>query len=275
MGGSSSGGEGSDERGPFMAWAAKRRELMGVKGEGVPDGLLKDRRCDELAEQNGQWVISSGGTSDWQPLGAFGKPLSEVQFGRFDPNVRDHRLGVTLRTTHAFWRSPDGQWFVTPLSGPDWQLVGGSSFPMSQLRFGDFTGDGVTDVLAVESGHWAISESARGQWHQLNPTLREPVANLFIANMDPDDNIDDVLRLDRKAERVQVGEQVTLTWWRSRNGTEPWRKWKQYVFTYPVLGPLNQPTPEFISPAYGLAGRFGAAPGGGTLVIDPSRFGQF
>ncbi len=40
MGGSSSGGEGSDERGPFMAWAAKRREFMGVKGEGVPDGLL-------------------------------------------------------------------------------------------------------------------------------------------------------------------------------------------------------------------------------------------
>ncbi len=43
MGGSSSGGEGSDERRPFMAWAAKRREFMGVKGEGVPDGLLKDR----------------------------------------------------------------------------------------------------------------------------------------------------------------------------------------------------------------------------------------
>jgi hypothetical protein len=42
-------------------------------------------------------------------------PLSEVQFGRFDPRARDHRPGVTRKTTHAFWRSPDGTWYVTPL----------------------------------------------------------------------------------------------------------------------------------------------------------------
>jgi hypothetical protein len=59
-----------------------------------------------------------------------------------------------------------------------------------------------------------------------------------------------------------------LTWWRSRNGTEPWTQWKQYVFTYQV-------SPETIAPAYGYAGRFGVAPGGGTLLIDPNRMGHF
>ena len=230
-----------------------------------------DLRCDVLAEQNGQWVISSGGSGDWQPLGAFGVPLSEVEFGRFDPRQRDHRPGVTRRTTHAFQRASDGQWFVTPLSGPDWKPVQSSSFPMNQLRFGDFTGDGVTDVLAVESGRWAISESATSPWRRLNASLGDAVRILFIANMDADDNIDDILRLER--EEIQVNDRprenrVKFTWWRSKNGIEPWRRWKEYTFRY-VVGP------EFVPPYVGFAGRFGAAPGGGTLVIDPSRFGHF
>jgi hypothetical protein len=231
-----------------------------------------DVHCDVLADRDGEWVISSGGTTDWKSLGTFGKPLSEVQFGRFDPSVRDHRPGATLLTTHAFWRRADGQWFVTPLSHPDWQPVQSSGFPISKLRFGSFTGNGTTDVLAVENGHWSISETAAGPWRTLNPKLSDPVENLYIANMDPDDNIDDILRLDRKIEaRTQFGfeyQHVELTWWRSQNGTEPWKEWKTYVFDYPVV-------PETVPVYSGFAGRFGAAPGGGTLVIDENRIGQF
>ncbi|MGH6834675.1 MAG: hypothetical protein ACREC9_03810 [Methylocella sp.] len=232
-----------------------------------------DLRCDVLADHNGQWVISSGGTGDWKPLGSFGVRLSEVQFGRFDPSVRDHRPGATLKTTHAFWRRADGQWFVTPLSRPDWRPVQSSGFPMNKLRFGNFTGDGVTDVLAVENGHWAISEAATGQWRQLNATLSDPVENLYIANMDPDDNIDDILRLDRNVQTYKIGlfwyQHVELTWWRSKNGTEPWQEWKSYAFDYSPFAPETVPV------YYGFAGRFGAAPGGGTMVIDSSRVGRF
>ena len=39
-----------------------------------------------------------------------------------------------------------------------------SGFPMSALRFGDFDGDGVTDVLAKENGRWAISSGAALPW---------------------------------------------------------------------------------------------------------------
>jgi hypothetical protein len=232
-----------------------------------------DLRCDVLADHDGQWEISSGGTGDWKPLGRFDVPLSEVQFGRFDPSQRDHRPGATRRTTHAFWRKPtDRQWRVTPLSSPDWKPVQSSRFPMKQLRFGDFTGDGVTDVLAVENGRWAISESATGTWRRLNSRLGNAVENLIIANMDPNDNIDDILRLERQIKRTQIGSlsrvRTTFTWWRSKNGTEPWRKWKDYVFEF-------IDSREVVLPTFGFAGRFGAAPGGGTLVIDQNRLGHF
>lgn len=229
-----------------------------------------DLRCDVLAEQDGQWVISSGGTGNWQSLGAFGAPLSEVQFGRFDPNQRDHRPGVTRRTTHAFRRAPNGQWFVTPLSKPDWKPVQSSSLQMNQLRFGDFNGDGVTDVLAVDGGHWAISESASSPWRRLNASLGDGVGSLFIANMDRDDNIDDILRLEQQTvsiARERLGR-IILTWWRSRNGIEPWQLWKKYVFEFDPLSGLAPPV-------FGFVGRFGAAPGGATLAIDPDRLGHF
>jgi hypothetical protein len=238
-----------------------------------------DNRCDvlmELPSDSGQWFISSGGMTDpfATPLGNFGHPLNEVRFGRFDPTVRDHRIGVTLPTTHAFWRRADGQWFVTPLTHPEWKPVQSSSFPLSQLRFGSFTGDGETDVLAVENGHWSISKAGAGPWVTLNSTLSDPVENLYIANMDADDNVDDILRLDRKIT-VTLGnnepeETVKLTWWRSKNGTEPWKVWKTYSFQY------RQNDPEIVPVRFGFVGRFGRALGqGSSLVIDQNRMGSF
>jgi hypothetical protein len=242
-----------------------KKQRLGDVRLGYFDG---DARCDVLAEQDGQWVISSAGTGDWKPLGAFGA-LSDVVFGRFDPDIRDHRPNATRPTTHAFRRADDGQWFVTPLSGPHWQLVQSSSIPMSKLQFGDFNGDGVTDVLAVVNGRWAISESARGNWRQINATLGDPVGELLIANMDADDNIDDILRLERKFQPLgTVNMRATLTWWRSKNGIEPWQRWKEHVFQY-------TPSADTVTPGIAFAGRFGAAPGGGTLVIDQNRLGHF
>jgi hypothetical protein len=221
-----------------------------------------DLVCDVLAESGGEWRISSGGRGMWKSIGAFGAPLAEVAFGRFDPNVRDHRPGATRRTTHAFRRAPDGQWFVTPLAAPDWQPVQSSSFPMDRLRFGDFTGDGVTDVLAVVSGRWAISESARSEWRRLNPDLGDAVAPLLIADLD-NDNIDDSIRLKTEGG----GGTLKLTWWVSDDGRSRWRKLKTFSFgTYAIAA----------SPGlFGFAGRFGAAPGGGVLLTDPDRKGRF
>jgi hypothetical protein len=225
-----------------------------------------DKRCDVLTESGAQWVIASGGTGPWQSIGAFGAPLGEVAFGRFDPGVRDHRPGVTRRTTHAFRRTPSGEWLVTPLSAPAWQHAQSSSFPMSKLRFGDFTGDGVTDVLAVQNGRWSISDSAHGGWQRLNPYLAEDVGSLFIADLN-NNNIDDLIRLERTERRTRGDIEETFTWWVSDDGRSRWRKLKVYTWTHPALAP--------VPPVFAFAGRFGAAPGGGVLLIDHNRIGHF
>ena len=248
---------------PWSYLTARTERLEQVR-LGYFDGDLK---CDVLTQSGDQWVISSGGTGPWTSIGVFGAPLAEVAFGQFDPNRRDHRAGRTRRTTHVFRRLPDGQWQVTPLSAAAWTNVQKSSFPMSKLRFGDFTGDGVTDLLAVNGGRWAISESARGKWSRLNPRLSDDVSRLFIADMNHD-NIDDLLKLSVTA--VPLGPQVfriTYTWYVSDNGRSPWRVLKRYVWNLPQGQPILS--------GRAFAGRFGAAPGGGVLVTGPDRIGNF
>ena len=170
--------------------------------------------------------------------------------------------GTRYSTTHAFRRTQSGQSQVTPLSTRDWRDVQSSSFPMNMLRFGDFTGDGVTDVLAVQGGRWSISESGTGPWQRLNEYLDDDVRSLFIADLN-NNNIDDLIRL----ERVTVGSRAEradmYTWFVSDDGRSPWRKLTSY--TLPIGG----------SPVFADAGRFGAAPGGGVLLIDHNRVGNF
>ena len=218
-----------------------------------------DLRCDVLTQNGADWVIASGGSAAWRSIGRFGAPLDEVAFGRFDPRIRDHRPGATRRTTHAFRRIPNGEWLVTPLSTPAWEHAQSSSFPLRDLRFGDFTGDGVTDVLAVQGGRWSISESARGSWRILNRSLSDDVRTLYVADLNHN-NIDDLIRLE--VRRVPAKE--TFTWFVSEDGRGPWRQLKSYT---PAFASGNDPV--------AFAGRFGAAPGGGLLLIDRARLGHF
>ena len=253
------------------SWMADRTERLRDVRLGYFDG---DAKCDVLTQDaTGAWVIASGGRGSWTSIGSFGVPLAEVVFGQFDPSVRDQRPGVTRRTTHAFRRAPNGQWFVTALAHVDWQPVQSSNKPLSELRFGDFTGDGVTDVLSVDGGRWSISESARGPWRRINTALGSAVRPLLLANMDADDNVDDLLDVQRSVVPISVGNavrsyRVTLTERRSRNGTAAWTTWQQRQWTVPV-------SPEYVVPVWAFAARFGAAPGGGTMLIDPTRHGDF
>ena len=225
-----------------------------------------DNKCDVLAESNGAWVISSGGTGQWHPFTQAHAPWDQIAFGRFDPSQRDHRPGATRRTTHAFWRTPNGQWKIAKLEGPDqgWKDVASSGFPMSALRFGDFDGDGVTDVLSVESGHWAISSAAAGSWRRINQTLGDKVGGLFIADVD-NNNKDDLIRMKAKGVSGSGANlTVTIEWEISFDGATPWRPLKTYRFSTTA----GQTMPVF-------AGRFGTAPGAGVLTVNPGGIGQF
>ena len=261
-------------------WSFLRADptLLGDVRLGDVDG---DGRCDFVKDAgDGSWLVASGGTADWKPFGNFATPLIEVQFGRFDPGMPDFNRGIRA-PTHAFRRDSNGAWFVTPLSEPGgWTNVGSSSFPLSSLRFGDFTGDGVTDVLGNEAGHWAISKSARAQWTNLNPTLNDPVqpvfiANntvsyMFIANMDAGDNVDDVLRLDVPIVGIQGNTTVPATWRRSLNGSAPWSAFKSYGFS--IDGDHIE---DYVAPGAAFVGQFRGDPGASILTVDANRIGHF
>lgn len=218
-----------------------------------------DLRCDVLAQNTGSgaWEISSGGTAPWRVLGNFGVPLDQVALGNFDPNRRDHRAGRTRITTHAFRRAPDGQWYVTALAAPNWQPAQSSSYPMNKLRFGDFTGDGVTDVLAVQGGRWSISESATGGWQRLNPTLSDDVEYLLIADVD-NDNTDDILRISGGWPGKEGGWEVS---WGGRTAWQTLKNLSGLELTNKTL--------------YIYAGRFDESPGADPLVVDGTRRGHF
>ena len=252
-----------------------------------------DKRCDvleELQNQPGSWYISRGGVSAFEPLAkdSFGHalnfihPLSEVRFGNFNPAIHDH-TGRFI--TGAFWRDSTGGWFVTPLNKVDWQHIGGSGFPLSDLKFGDFDGDGITDVLAVVAGRWAISSAGRGTWKQWNQSLGDAVHDLYVANMDASDPNDDLLKLEFSSRRDNSQSPIVTTnikWWRSQNATTPWKLWKSYTF-------VCDSSADNVAIACGATylGKFAAIPrvyakptdqkqeGAGTLAIDAFRQGHF
>jgi hypothetical protein len=253
-------------------------QVTGLVRLGDFDG---DGKCDALTDAGGGvWLISRGLAGHWETFGNYLAPLADVQFGRFDPNqaeahpVMRHPVRRRHPITHVFWRGEGGFWLVTPLGQPHlWTVVGSSSFPLSELRFGDFTGDSVTDVLAIEQGHWSISASARSQWQTLNGNMNQPVKapNIYIANMDSDDDIDDVLRLDQQSDQGHESSITkTLAWQRSQNGTGNWQQWRApYRFEY------KKDNPDFVDPSFGFVGRFSADANSVTMVIDENRQPHF
>ncbi|MDQ5858472.1 MAG: hypothetical protein M3542_09395, partial [Acidobacteriota bacterium] len=110
--------------------------------------------------------------------------------------------------------------------------------------------------------HWEISESAVGSWRPLNRRLSDNVSTLFIADLNHN-NVDDLLRLHFKGAS---STSVRLEWWVSDDGTSDWRFLKGYDF--PITFGQSRSL-------FGLAGRFGTAPGGGVLTPDFSRIGHF
>ncbi len=218
-----------------------------------------DNRCDVLAANGDSWEVASGGTEVWRPIGNFAVPMSEVVLGRFGPQPAG--LGPT---SYAFRRASNGQWYVTSLAAPSWQPVQSSSIPFAKLRFADFTGDGVTDVLAVQGGRWSISESATGSWQTLNSKLSNDLDSVTLADLD-NDRREDMVRFEKSGTsslKVSVS-------WGGRSGWTPLTTITGIAFPAPVF------QGQTVLPLYSFAGRFDAAGGEDLLIVDTKRNGRF
>jgi hypothetical protein len=138
--------------------------------------------------------------------------------------------------------------------------VQSSSFPLSDLHFGDFNNDRITDVIAVQGGHWSVSWGAKSPWQTLNPSLSSSLKSLIIADINHNGS-DDILRYTATSELAGKWEVS----WDGRSGWQPLA-----IMTWPEA---YQP----LRPAYsvlGFAGRFSNPAETTLLVVDLTRLGR-
>jgi hypothetical protein len=69
-----------------------------------------------------------------------------------------------------------------------------SNIPLRELGFGDFDGDGLTDVVAVYEGVWSVwSPANQIGFKPLNPRLSDSLASVLITDLDSN-GVDDIVR---------------------------------------------------------------------------------
>ncbi len=226
-----------------------RSETLGSIGLGDFDG---DGRCDVFAVQGRSWNISRGGTAPMVPLPGTDDIASRSASSRsvISTVIATPTSSVATPTVNGSPSRP------ASIHGP---LSQSSSFPLSALRFGDFDGNGVTDVISISGGRWAVSWGARSTWEQLNPDLSSSLASVSIANVDgiPGDDIVRYVREDAISGRWEV----------SSGGAGPWTTLTSFSYPDTYQNRLLNLTAYMKT----FVGRFDAWNGADVLALEYSR----
>ncbi|MBI2571370.1 MAG: VCBS repeat-containing protein [Candidatus Schekmanbacteria bacterium] len=124
--------------------------------------LSGDAVTDVLLPAGRSWFISAGAQVVWAHLNASDALLAELACADFDGDEKAD-----------LFRAHDGYWYLSLGGTSEWgdesgtagQPLNTSSIPLSDLRFGDFNGDGKTDVFHVASGgQWQVSFGGSTAW---------------------------------------------------------------------------------------------------------------
>ena len=83
----------------------------------------------------------------------------------------------------------NNQWRYLPNAENGWQDLNASSKPFSELRFGDFDGDGVTDVFTISGNQWRYSSAGLSSWIDLN-SASVPLEDLRFGDFNGDGKTD-------------------------------------------------------------------------------------
>jgi FG-GAP-like repeat len=135
----------------------------------------RDGRTDVIAVHGANVDISWGGLSPWQTINVVAWPISEIAVGDFDG---DGIADLFLAT--------GSQWFYAP-GGRNWTLFADSSIRTHDLRFGDFTHAGHTQVLGISASHeWQIVRHIGGTWESLGPAGHANLADLVVGDFNGD-----------------------------------------------------------------------------------------
>jgi hypothetical protein len=158
-------------------------------GDGVTDVFLATGTA---------WFYSRGGSQPWTYLQPSGLLTRDLAFADVDHD------GVT----DVLWRAPNGTLYYWKDGKGDPIALTSVPVPVSQLRFGDFDGDGKTDIFYTQNGNWNFFYSRTRTWG-LPGGSSFPVADLLFADVDGDGKTD-VLGVSGNH------------WSYSSSGTQPW-----------------------------------------------------
>jgi hypothetical protein len=166
------------------AGKAEWRYLSGGRTDSTANLLFGDfdgdGRTDVVGINGTNLMVSWGGVSDWEVLNSLppGASITDLAVGNFvDDYLGDKRDDI-------FW-ADGSSWHVSSGGSGPFNVVNTSSFRVKDLRFGDFDGDGKTDVFGVVAHSWSYSKSASGSWASgfLQEALA-PVSDLVVGDFD-------------------------------------------------------------------------------------------
>jgi len=156
----------------------------------------------DIMEANGkEWFVSYGGATGWQHLNFSKLPVKDLRFGHFN------RAGDERKKADIF-AIVNGQWSVSYGGTSEWYKLNDAIWGnLGDLVFGDFNGDGITDI-ATDFGKtaqqmnqieqnpnnppppqpitWYVSWSGRGPWEALvtwtpaQGQIVQPLSNMLV-----------------------------------------------------------------------------------------------
>lgn len=134
---------------------------VGVEKENIAIGhFVGDARMDVFRKNGNWWEVQDGGVGAWQPMMYDATATAMAHLGFADFNA-DGVTDILKATGSTRWQvSWGGRTVFENLDNPPY-------LGRSNLRFGDFTGDGRDDVVASFSGAWWISSAAETPFTQL------------------------------------------------------------------------------------------------------------
>ncbi|MFC8193724.1 FG-GAP-like repeat-containing protein [Cellulomonas sp. NPDC057328] len=135
------------------ALGTERFQLGDLDGDGKDDVFL--------ANSDGRFLVSYGGTTGWTQVGRDTNPGGNVKLGDLNGDGKDD----------IFWAWPvDGNWRVLYDGATDWKIINnGGALGTERFQLADMDGDGKDDVfLANSDGRWLVSYGGTTGWHLLN-----------------------------------------------------------------------------------------------------------
>ena len=85
-----------------------------------------------------------------------------------------------------------------------------SRLSIGELRFGDFDGDGKTDVFSLANNQWSVSDGGNSAWRRLNKKLSSSLGSLAFADFNGD-------------RRTDVARSSSGNWQVSWGGSTAWQ----------------------------------------------------